>query len=185
MKTSLSLQLCFPLAVLGVFPSAAQDAVTNFDAAAGAISPPFLIKNGCISQPGQTVLTNSGRAVYTFTVASAGDYIVLGEVQAPDEASNSFYVNVDGEPIHPGMLWDIPACTNFCTKYVGWRGNGTPEKSQYPTNFFKLTSGVHQLVIRGNEPNTTLKKLSIVKRLDPPAGIRPSPPTGLRVVGSQ
>src|SRR3974390_3127639 len=67
--------------------AAAQNAI-EIDAASGSISAPFTLGDGSISQSVQTSLTNGGRAVYNFTVATAGRYGILARVNAPATNAN-------------------------------------------------------------------------------------------------
>src|SRR5688572_29674896 len=53
------------------------------------LTGPFVLKDGAISQPATTGANDGGRAVFTFKVAVAGNYVVHGGVNAPDEDSNS------------------------------------------------------------------------------------------------
>ncbi|HEY5914398.1 MAG TPA: hypothetical protein VJA21_27730 [Verrucomicrobiae bacterium] len=184
MKTQLGFGFASVIAMVAAFSSAGQDLA--FDAAAGEVVAPFTIStNGSISQPSLTGLANGGRAVYIFTIASDGEYAVVAEVCAPDDASNSLYVNIDGELRDPEMIWDIPVTTGFAEKRVGWRGTGTASSPQYAGKNFQLTPGSHRLIIGGKEPDTQVKRLRIVKQPPPPAPSPPQPPTNLRIVGQQ
>jgi hypothetical protein len=127
-------------------------------AAAGVITPPFILTNGYIYQPVQTtVVADSGRAAWDFTLASAGSYVVSASVNAPDEGANSFFVNIDAEPLSPDMIWTVPITVGFEQRLVSWLADG----SQVP-KVFTLTQGPHQLVIRGREPYALLKNVSLV-----------------------
>ena len=60
------------------------------------------------------------------------------------------------------MVWDInPITSGFEVRNVTWRGNGTPENSQFDPKIFNLTAGSHTFYIVGREPNTRLDKLTI------------------------
>jgi len=127
----------------------------------GSITAPFTVSNGRVSQSISTGLTGSGRAAYTFTLATNGDYLVSALVNAPDTASNSFYVNIDAEPTDPTMIWDIPVTSGLTNRTVAWRGNGTSDMPQFVPKTFTLTAGSHQLIIRGREPGTQLGTITI------------------------
>lgn len=130
-------------------------------ATAGALTAPFVIINDSIHQPVQTLTLNGGRAAYPFTIAAAGNYVVNGMVNAPNGATNSFFVNIDGEPQTPSMIWDIkPFTSGFEQRTVSWLGNGTTN-SQFVPKVFNLGQGQHQLIIRGREAGVLLQSLTI------------------------
>ncbi len=154
-------------------PAAGQ----TIQATAGAVLSPFVISDGCLLQPVETLdLTNSGRATYKFSVATTGEYAIQAFVHAPGKGTNSLFLNIDAEPEDPGMIWDIRPTVNFEARIVAWRGNGTEDAGQFIPKYFKLTNGIHQIVIRGRQPNVRLHSLKVLQR--------PSPPKGLRAVGS-
>jgi hypothetical protein len=128
-----------------------------FQAPSGAITFPFITTNGYIYQPFETnTLAHEGRAVYNFTLAAAGNYVIRAAVNAPNEGANSFFMNIDAEPQDPYMVWDIPVTAGFEQRVVSWRGNGTFDHSEFVPKVFSLTQGSHQLIIRGREATTLL-----------------------------
>lgn len=151
----------------------------SFDLASQTVvvTAPFILTNNHLLQPHQTSVANGGRLSYRFTVPGTNtvSYAIEAKVNAPRREGNSFYVNIDAEPQDPAMVWDIPATTNFESRLVTWRGNGTPDKPEVAPKFFNLAPGPHELVIRGREAGTELQSVSFVPR--------PLPPTGLRIVG--
>jgi regulation of enolase protein 1 (concanavalin A-like superfamily) len=129
----------------------------------GAVTGLFVITNGYIYQPVGTDQPNGGRAAYTFTVGTAGTYVIKALVNAPDTGANSFFVNIDAEPQAPGMIWDISALTSgFEWRAVSWRGTGTSTSNQFAPVIFSLQPGDHQVIIRGREANAQLQSLTIV-----------------------
>ena len=80
-------------------PQAAADII--IPATPGTVTSPFIITNGSVYQPIQTLDVNGGRAAYNFTTATTGNYVVHGMVNAPHGATNSFFVNIDAEPQDP------------------------------------------------------------------------------------
>ena len=133
----------------------------SFASTSGTITAPFTAANGTISQPAYTSLSAGGRAVYTFTIAASGNYIVSAQVSAPNDSANSYFVNIDGEPTDPLMIWDIPITSSMTSRTVSWRGNGTPDNNQYAPKVFALSAGTHQLIVRGREGNCPLGTISI------------------------
>jgi len=149
-------------------PPSGSDITLN--AASGAISSPFIATNGVVYQTVQTGVTNGGRAAYTFTAPSNGDYIVSMVVQATDNSADSMYVNIDREPTDPAMIWDIPNAAGFTNEVVTLRGNSTTSVPQFSPAVFTLSAGTHQLIIRGREPNTSFQSITIsqVPSMPPP-----------------
>ena len=167
--------LLFLLCTL-VLPSFAQETITNATPPASSNQPapaaltlplstaeitaPLVLTNGRLSQPEQTELPAGGKAVLTFTITNAGQYVLKAVVNAPGEDSNSFYLNVDAPPEDPAMIWDIDVTTGFEERTVNWRGNGTPESDEIMPKRFQLSAGPHKLIIVGREP-AELKSLNL------------------------
>jgi len=161
-----------------VIPSFAQEAKTNvpeqtsttnklaqpiakFLVSAGAVSAPLVLTNGTLSQPETTDVAAGGKAVYSFSVTNAGNYVIQGVVNAPGEDANSFYVNVDTQPEDPVMIWDIEPTSGFEERTVSWRGNGDASSDEFAPKRFNLSAGAHKLIIVGREAAAQLKSISI------------------------
>jgi hypothetical protein len=139
------------------------------EAEAGTLQAPFAVTGSTPRSIVQRVNTvgnvpAGGRASYTFTAPTTADYTINATVNAPNDMSNSFSINIDAEPTEPVMIWDIPITSGFASRTVAWRGTGTTEASQYVPKVFHLSAGTHTLIIRGREPNTLLDTLSISAR---------------------
>ena len=124
------------------------------------VSAPFVLKDGAVSQPAQTEVSAGGKAVFSFTVAKAGDYVMVAVVNAPDEDSNSFFLNVDAPPEDPLMIWDMEVTKGFEERTVSWRGSGDSSTDEISPKVFKLSAGAHKLIVVGREPSQ-LKSISI------------------------
>jgi hypothetical protein len=144
----------------------------SWESYAGVLTAPFVSSGTFISQPAETGVTDGGRAMYAFTITDAGNYVVQASVNAPTEANNSFFVNVDAEPTDPTMIWDVPLTTGFAGRNVSWRGSGTTSANEFTPKVFNLTAGSHQLIIRGREAGAQLGRISILKLPPPPANLR-------------
>ena len=161
----------------------------SFKAAAGTIVSPFVVSNispisvsgtvvsNYLSQAVTTGLSGSGEVIYGFSIASAGSYVVSTVVNVPSTAANSFYVNIDGQPTDPTMIWDPQVTSGFTNLVVSWRGTGTDTNNQFAPQVFSLAAGTHQLIVRGREAGGQLANLNIM-----PYAALPTP-TGLRVLG--
>ncbi len=125
-----------------------------------AVTAPFVMKDGAISQQNQTEVSGGGKAVFTFMVAQAGNYVIHAMVNAPDEDSNSFFLNIDAQPEDPLMIWDMDVTKGFEERIVSWRGSGDSGSDEFVPKVFKLTAGEHKLIIVGREPSF-LKSVSI------------------------
>jgi hypothetical protein len=147
-------------AIVNVAVTAPSSSVT-MAATSGTISSPFTASNGGISQSSYTSVSTGGRAVYSFSVAAKGDYLVSAMVTAPTADANSFFVNIDAEPTDPVMIWDIPVAAGPVSRTVSWRGTGTVDASQFTPKLFNLAAGTHQLIIRGREANCVLGTITV------------------------
>lgn len=149
-------------AVPAVTTTEVQTPELTFPASAGVLNAPFLLTNGYLYQPApQTTVTDGGKAIYSFTITNAGNYVIHAVVNAPAMESNSFYLNMDAPPEDPTMIWDIDVTTGFEARVVSWRGDGSDTDDQFVPKQFKLAPGTHQLILRGREPDVQLKTLSI------------------------
>jgi len=148
----------------------------GFEAEAGTIGAPFVVGNGTISQSAETDLNTGGRATYNFAVPNTGDYVVNLVVNAPSEAKNSVFVNIDAEPEDPTGIWHIPVTTGAQTRTVSWQGDGTYDNPQFVPKVFHLTAGTHQLIIRGREAGVEMDSISITTQTQqtvlPPSNFR-------------
>ncbi|MCU0783047.1 MAG: hypothetical protein MUF81_03180 [Verrucomicrobia bacterium] len=133
-------------------------------ASSGVVTSPFIVTNGYIYQTNETTLANSGRAAYNFTIPVAGNYVIQTMVNAPNTAADSIFFNIDAEPQDPFMVSDItPLTSGFELRTLSWRGNGTFDNNQFVPKVFNLTTGTHQLIIRGREANTLLQSITILQ----------------------
>ena len=120
---------------------------------------------------------STGEALYNFTITNAGNYVIQALVNAPGDSANSFYVNIDAQPVDPTMTWDIfPFTTGFQNAIVSWRGNGSDTNNQYNPKIFALTAGTHQIIFAGREANTQLQSFSLLQL--------PATPQNLRVLST-
>ena len=127
---------------------------------AAVITAPFVLKDGAVAQPTQTEVAGGGKAVFTVTIAKAGNYVIYAVVNAPSEDENSFYLNFDATPEDPLMIWDMTVTKGFEERIVSWRGSGDQDTDEFAPKIFKLTAGEHKLIIVGREPSV-LKSVSI------------------------
>jgi hypothetical protein len=164
MKTLSILALAGVLAIPAIAADApakaAAPANPTLSVSEAKLTAPFVLKDGAISQPATTDASSGGKAVFTFKVAVAGDYVVAGVVNAPDDDNNSFYLNIDADPTDPLMIWDLEATSGFEERISNWRGSGEAGNDEFNPKAFKLTAGEHKLIIVGREP-AKLKSVSI------------------------
>jgi hypothetical protein len=161
-------------------PPAPAGSSIVFQAGDGTITAPFVLANGAISQAVNTVdPTQGGEATYAFSASVTGSYTVSALVNAPSDGANSFFVQIDGEPVSPTDVWDVVNMTSgFEWRTVSWRGDqGTFDNPQFSPKVWNLKVGPHALYIRGREANAFVQSISIEKI--------PGPPSNLRVASSQ
>ncbi len=168
MKTIPCLLLAGALAV----PAVAQN-ITNapaapapgqmFPASAATVTAPLVFTNGYLHlESDMADVAAGGKAVFRFSITNAGDYQIEGVVNAADDSSNSFFVNMDAQPAEPDMIWDIEPTTGFEKRLVNWRGDGDANSGQFVPKTFKLTAGEHSLILVGREPDAQLKSVTIL-----------------------
>jgi hypothetical protein len=125
-----------------------------------------------IYQPLPSIGASGGGAVtYNFTITNAGSYEIQALVNAPSVNANSFYVNIDGQPQNPTMIWDImPVTSGFEQRTLSWRGNGSENNDQIVPKIFTLSAGVHQIIFAGREPYTALSSFTLIPVASTTAG---------------
>ena len=142
--------------------ASAQAPGQSFAASAAALTAPMVLTNDyLVMAADQQEVAGGGKAVFNFSVTNAGSYQIETLVNAPDESSNSFFMNIDAQPVDPDMIWDIPVTTGFEKRVISWRGNGDSTTDQFAPKSFKLEAGAHTLVVIGREPGTLLKSVTV------------------------
>ncbi len=171
MKKRAALWLALSLAVVGSLPaeesatkptpkSDQETATAAIPASAAQITAPLVLKDGAISQPDKTELPEGGKAIFKLSVPKDGTYVIHAIVNAADEDSNSFYLNIDAQPEDPLMIWDMDVTKGFEERVVSWRGNGDSNSDEFVPKKFTLKAGEHKAIVIGREP-TQLKSISI------------------------
>lgn len=147
----------------------------------------YIYQNSEVSQPDQ-----GGLALFGYNFTNDTTLTFSANLNAPNGASDSFWINVDtdpsnaSDPTDPGQVWDvIPDTSGFEDRGVGWRGNGTFSSPQFPTNQWSVTTGIHPVYLRGREANAQIKTLTgIVPGGAPPADPPSAPLTPAIVSGN-
>jgi len=131
----------------------------SFNADLGQIEAPFIIDNTLVYQPSQTSgVENGGLAGYSFEITQAGHYRIIFMTDAFDGGSDSFYVNVDAEPVLADVFHIVPLTSGIEARYVS---DGPPDGPTVPREY-NFTVGIHDLYIRGREGRTELQFIHIV-----------------------
>jgi hypothetical protein len=157
-------------------PPAAGTNLTFLAGQYASLTAPMVLSGGYISQATQTtVVASGGHAVYNFTLTNAGNYVIQALVNAPSDSANSMFVNIDGEPVTPTMIWDIPMTSGFQQRIVSWRGTGTDTNNQFVPEVFSLGAGTHQAVFVGREAGVQLQSFSILQLLAAPQNLHVLP----------
>ena len=102
-----------------------------------------------------------------FEIEVAGDYVVHAMVDAPDGASDSFFVNIDEDPLDLSeyWIWDIRPWTDGfeLLTVTGWGNGSGGAEPEFDPKVFNLEAGPHVLYIRGREAYTRLDWVRIEK----------------------
>ena len=127
-------------------------------ASGGHISTPFVVgPDNAVSQSIQTIdPAQGGEAVYPFNVTTAGTYVIMATVNCPTDSSNSFFVNIDAEPTTE-MVWPVTLTSGLEARTVTY-GTAWPAS-------WNLTTGPHQLIIRGREAGAKVSDFTITPAL--------------------
>ena len=84
-------------------------------------------------------------------------------LNAPNTASDSLFIDFDQEPTTPTTIWDVQTLTNGIeTRTVSWRGTGTFNAPQFNPKVWDLKAGEHTLYIRGREAGMQVDAITIL-----------------------
>lgn len=156
----------------------------NIEAESGTLVSPMQIVSDSAASGNAYIMTptsESGTAVYSFSIASAGTYKIVARVYAENGGMDSYYFKIDNSAED---TWDLNPSSS-ASEYNVWRedevtarGTGTFDAPQYDPYTVNLTSGNHTITFRGREINAKLDYFRLVMITDttPPAA-----PTGLAV----
>jgi len=144
----------------------------TFEAESGIIVAPFYVVGGAVQQDVESTASTGGRASYVFTVTNAGSYTVSALVDAPNAGADSFYVNIDIEPVEADW-WSVPNTVGFDMRGVRYSGETNDHR-------FKLSSGAHTLIVRGREAGCKVDRFVVATVEVTPPPQPPQPPTNLR-----
>lgn len=148
--------------LLGTAPARITSAPLVWEAESGKISQPFAVQEGAVSQARETKdPALGGRATYRFTVEQDGNYRVKAVVNAPTVGSNSVFINIDGTPVNPTMIWDVTPTQGFEERTVSWRGAGTDVRNEFTPMIFNLKAGEHEMVIVGREARMQIDRIML------------------------
>ncbi len=172
------------LAVALVIPAFAQDTKTNaaaveapgqtFPASAAVLTAPLVLTNDylCLTNDSTADAASGGKAVFSFSITNAGNYVIEALAHAPDDNANSFFLNLDTMPTDE-MIWDFEVADGFEKHLASWRGSGDASTPEFAPKIFKLEPGDHKVFIVGREPGTLLKYITV--RPAPPATATSAP----------
>ncbi len=111
----------------------------------------------------KTISSDAGRAVYTFDIQQAGNYVIWGRVIANDAASDSFFVSVDSQS---AMAWHtIRGERDTWTWDVISERNVSDVFDTTNPKVYALSAGTHTITFTQRENGTMLDKLLITKDL--------------------
>ena len=137
---------------------AAPAEVLEVNASSAVLSGGMTFSNGKVGVPNGAGnnMNNAGattsKATFTFTVATAGNYKIFGNVSAPSGSDDSFFVTVDGAPA-AGYVWGV---ASGATDYVN-DGNGGADV------IVALQPGQHTVTLHLREDGTFVSSLKLEK----------------------
>ena len=143
-------------------PSAASLATYYLEAESGIIRSPMIVAASTNASSGRYVYSQSseqGDVTFNLTTASAGDYIVWCRILSANNATDSFYVSVDG-----GAESIYRTAQNIWSKSWQWtriNNDGTADAL-----LFRLNRGTHSFRFRARESSTLLDSIYITGNRD-------------------
>jgi hypothetical protein len=135
----------------------AQAQMIEIPAVAGTISPPFYISGGVVTQTNDTEISQGGKAVYTFAVTNAGEYVIYAVVGGRSGKACALKVSVNEEADGTNGLWQFLTSDKAERRAVG----STKAANHRDYDIFNLSAGTHQLLVRGSTAGTKLEKFYI------------------------
>lgn len=139
----------------------------SWNADTGTLVSPIVDSGSYISQPDFTSFGSNGKAVYAFTISTAGFYKIATNVSAADTESNSFYIGINQDPEFNVDIWDVDVTSGIEAHDISRRGSGTEESQETDPMIWELDAGVHFLVVWGREGGTRLQDLTITQTSTP------------------
>ena len=104
-------------------------------------------------------------------------------LNAPNIAADSLFIDFDQEPTTPTTIWDVQALTSGIeTRSVSWRGTGAFDAPQFNPKVWNLSAGEHTLCIRGREAGMQVDAITIVPQPSSPEPKRPTAPNNVRII---
>ena len=104
------------------------------------------------------IATGAGSMIFSVMFPESGDYIIWGRVIAPGGDSDSFFIDIDVD--EPAGIWDVQQGKAWAWDEAMWR-----EPAQNPV-IFTVSEGIHDIVIKTRELNTSLDKIFITTDRD-------------------
>jgi hypothetical protein len=107
----------------------------------------------------QAATAEQGTATYSFTVATEGQYKIIGRIYAADAGADSYYFSIDGAPEDTWDICPAQAASDFGVwrdDAIAKRGTGTYLAPQFDPYIVQLSAGTHTLVLRGREVGAKL-----------------------------
>jgi len=99
------------------------------------------------------IATGAGSIIFSVMFPEDGDYIIWGRVIAPGGDSDSFFIDIDVD--EPAGIWDVQQGKTWAWDEAMWR-----EPARNPV-IFTISEGIHDIVIKTRELNTSLDKIFI------------------------
>ena len=146
-------------------------AVAELTASAATLTAPLMLTtNGilCLTNDSMADVSSGGKAVFSFSITNAENFVIEALAHGPDDSSNSYFVNMDAAPADD-MIWDVEVADGFEKHLMTWRGSGDATSPEFAPKVFKLAAGKHQLILVGREPGTELKSITIRPARNAPA----------------
>ncbi len=145
----------------------------SIPATSGAITYPFEIDGKTVVQARDTSIETGGRAVYTFSITNAGDYLIWAALSGKPGKSTTLKISLGARAQPSSFLWQFEPSDTIRRQPVGSKKNA---RSYRDYCVFSLPAGTHQLDVRGATEGTRIEQFIVRShgRPAPPGSIRPT-----------
>jgi hypothetical protein len=135
----------------------------------GDLTSPMQTAANSTASGGYYIYTDTwfqGSANFTFDISQAGRYWMEARILAPNDAQDSFYVGLDGEPAQgdDNYTYDTIITDVFVWDNISLRGpNGNFSWSEFDPMVWELSHGLHTFTFYGRESDTGLDQIILRK----------------------
>jgi len=130
-------------------PAKLEDGKAVIKATAGKVTEPFKVKDDCV------IGDKSGNVAFLVEIPEDGEYVVWGSTCGAGPNADSFFLQVDDQE---AVTCDIASNKDQKCHWNPLKGREKAKDAKY-----KLTQGVHKIIVKGREPGAAIDKICVAK----------------------